>query len=184
MIKNLISANGVFADSVVPPAPYLIKQISGPRIHGGKKSLKIAFLGLAQPIKPGAGLVDATVKDMYTIARQYGPKLRKECDLLVIVAHAELANAVRLASENPEADMVIAGDSGGLYKPRRIGQTLVLSAAPGNTQQGDLRVYLSADGKMSYKFRSTDLDELTPGDSAAMAFTEEARTELSKMRTQ
>lgn len=181
MIKNLISANGVFAEQVARPAPYLIKEVQGPRIQNGRKSLKIAFLGLAEPIKPGSDIVDATVKDLFASARQYVPKLRKECDLLIILAHAELATAERLASENPEADIVIAGNAGGLYKPRRIGKTIVLSAAPGNTQQGDLRVYLSADGKMSYKFRATDLDALVPADPAAMAFTEETRAELSKV---
>jgi 2',3'-cyclic-nucleotide 2'-phosphodiesterase (5'-nucleotidase family) len=182
MIKNLISANGVFGENATPPAPYVIKEVQGPRIQGGKKSLKIAFLGLAEPIKPGAGLVDAGVKDLYATARQYVPKLRKECDLLVILAHGELATAVRLANENPEADIVIAGDSGGLYKPRQIGKTVVVSAAPGNTQQGDLRIYLSADGKISYKFRATDLDALVPIDAAAQAFTEETRVELSKVK--
>jgi 2',3'-cyclic-nucleotide 2'-phosphodiesterase (5'-nucleotidase family) len=182
MIKNLISANGVFAENVTPPAPYLIKEVQGPRIFGGKKSLKVGFLGLAEPIKPGSGLVDASVKDMFAAARQYVPKLRKECDLLIIVAHAELATAVRIATENPDADLVIAGDSGGLYKPRQIGKTVVVSAAPGNTQQSDLRIYLSGEGKINYKFRSTDLDALAPTDAAAQAFTEETRAELSKIK--
>ncbi len=182
MLKNLISANGVFADSLTPPAPYLIKEVQGPRIQGGKKSLKIGFLGLAEPTKPGAEVVDATVKDIFATARQQVAKLRKECDLLVIVAQAELATATRLAAENPEADIVIAGDSGGLYKPRRIGKTIVVSAAPGNTQQGDLRIYLSADGKMSYKFRATDLDDVIPADPGALAFTEETRSELTKVK--
>jgi 2',3'-cyclic-nucleotide 2'-phosphodiesterase (5'-nucleotidase family) len=182
MIKNLISANGNFASGVKAPEPYLIKEVQGPRIQGGKKSLKIGFLGLAEPTNPGSDMVDSTVKNIYTTARQYVPKLRKECDLLVIVAQAELATATRLATENPEADIVIAGDSGGIYKPRRIAKTLVVSAAPGNTQQGDLRIYLSGDGKVSYKFRALDLDELIPADPGAVAFTEESRAELTKMK--
>ena len=108
-------------------------------------------------------------------------KARKECDVLVIVAHCDLASALRLASENLEADVVIAADSGGIYNPRRVGNTLVVSAAPGNVQEGDLRLYFEKDGQISYKFRSTDLDVLVPVDPAAAAFAEAARAERNSI---
>jgi 2',3'-cyclic-nucleotide 2'-phosphodiesterase (5'-nucleotidase family) len=110
------------------------------------------------------------------------PLARKECDLLVIVAHCELKTAVRLAEENPQADIVIAGDADGLYKPRQVGNTLVVFAAPGNIQQGDLRVYQSKDGRMSFKFMSMDLDATVPADPKAAAFTEAMRLERERSR--
>ncbi|MEW6129387.1 MAG: hypothetical protein AB1757_20270 [Acidobacteriota bacterium] len=182
MLKNLVSANGVFADNVAPPAPYLIKEVRGARIKGAKKSLRIGFLGLAEPLRVGSGMMDATVKSMFETARRYLPQLRKSCDVLVILAHAEMAAAMQLANENPQADIVIAGNAEGLFKPRQVGKTIVLSAAPGNMQQGDLRLYLSADGKISYKYRSTDLDSLVPSDPTALAFTQEASAELFKLK--
>jgi len=95
----------------------------------------------------------------------------------VIVAHCDLESALKIASENLEADVVIAADSGGIYNPRRVGNTMVVSAAPGNIRQSDLRLYFDKEGQISYKFRSTDLDILVPVDPAAAAFAEAARQE-------
>ncbi|MFP5262626.1 MAG: hypothetical protein ACLGJB_12030 [Blastocatellia bacterium] len=178
-IKNLISANGIFAPDVAAPAPYVIKEVEGPRIKG-KRKLRIGFVGLAEPLRPGGGLADATVLNMYETARAFVPKARKECDVLVIVAHAEIDGAMRLARENPEADVVIAGNAEGIYKPREVGRTTVVSAAPGNIQQGDLRLYLDNAGRVTFKWRSTDLDALVPIDPAAEAFAQAARQERER----
>lgn len=183
MLKNLISANGKFASDSQAAAPYLIKEVRGPRIKGLKKSIKIGFLGLAEPLHSNSGMMDITVKNMYETARQFIPKLRKQVDVLVILAHSEFAGALRLAKENPEADVVIAGNAESVYKARDIGKTLVICAAPGNTQEGDLRLYLSPQGRISFKFLSTDLDDVVPADAAAQAFAEEARNALFRLRT-
>jgi 2',3'-cyclic-nucleotide 2'-phosphodiesterase (5'-nucleotidase family) len=181
MLKRLISANGVFESTVAASSPYLIKEVAGPRIPKRTK-LKVAFIGLAEPIKPAEG-IDATVTDMFKAARRAALKVRKLSDLVVIVAHAEYDAALRLARENPEADVVIAGNSEGVFNPRNVGNTLVVCAAPGNTQQGDLRVYIGGGSRFSFKFRSTDLDAIVPSDPAALSYTERARQELDRLRS-
>lgn len=181
MINKLISANGVFTPEVAAPPPYLIKEVSGPRIRGRQKSLRVGFIGLAEPIRPAEGR-DGLVKDIFETAASVVPLARKECDLLVIVAHCGLKTAVRLAEENPRADIVIAGDADGLFKPRQVGKTLVVFAAPGNIQQGDLRIYQSEDGLMSFKFMAVDLDATVPADPKAAAFTEAMRLERERSR--
>ena len=182
MLKNLISANGVFEPAVAPPPAFVVKEVTGPRIKGRKKKLRIGFVGLAEPIKPGGGMFDATVTNIYEACRKAVVEARKHSDLLVIVAHCEFEPALRLVRENPEADLVIAGDAETVYNVRQIGKTTVVCAAPGNTQEGDLRVYLSPNGSFSFKFRSTDLDALVPADPAAAAYTEAARQEFNKLR--
>jgi len=181
MIKNLLSANGVFGADAEPPQPYLIKELGGPRIFGGKKKIKIGFVGVAAPINPGAGVLDGTVSNIYQTATRFVLKARKECDVLVLVAHCDIESAVRLASENLEVDVVISADSGGIYNPRRIGNTLVVSTAPGNTQESDLRLYIDKDGQITYKFRANDLDSLVPVDPAAAAFADAARAERDRI---
>lgn len=181
MIKNLISANAVFGTDAEPPLPYTVKEVAGPRIYGGKKSIKIGFIGLAAPTNPGAGVIDATVSNMFQTVTRVVLKARKECDVLVLVAHCDLDSAVRLASENLEVDVVISADSGGIYNPRRIGNTLVVSAAPGNTQESDLRLYIDKQGQITYKFRANDLDTLVPVDPAAAAFADAARAERERI---
>jgi 2',3'-cyclic-nucleotide 2'-phosphodiesterase (5'-nucleotidase family) len=183
MIQNLISANGKFASDTVAAQPFLIKEVKGPRIKGVKKSIKIGFLGLAEPMHSNSGMIDITVKNMFEVAHQIIPKLRKQCDVLVILAHSEIAGALKLAKENPEVDVIIAGNAETVYKPREVGKTLVVCAAPGNTQEGDLRLYLSPQGRISFKFLSTDLDALVPTDMAAQTFADEARNALFRLRT-
>jgi 2',3'-cyclic-nucleotide 2'-phosphodiesterase (5'-nucleotidase family) len=182
MIKNLISANGVFGPDATAPAAYLIREVGGPRIYDGKKKLKIGFVGLAEPTHPGEGMKDSTVTNMFESATPVILKARKECDVLVIVAHCELEAALKLAAENLEADVVITTDSGGVYNPRRVGNTMVVTAAPGNIQEGDLRFYFDKDGHVSFKFRATDLDALVPSDPAAAAFVTTARSERERIR--
>jgi 2',3'-cyclic-nucleotide 2'-phosphodiesterase (5'-nucleotidase family) len=179
LIKNMISANGVFGTEVAQPAPYIIKEVRGPRIKNKSKKLRVGFLGLAEPIKPAEGR-DGTVTDLFEAARRVVPQLRKQCDILVIVAHSEHKAALRLATENPEADIVIAGNAEAIYKPRQVGNTMVICAASGNTQQGDLRVYIDEQGHKSYKFLSLNLDSTVPADPAAAAYVDSARLEREK----
>jgi 2',3'-cyclic-nucleotide 2'-phosphodiesterase (5'-nucleotidase family) len=176
MIKNIISANGVFGPEAVVPPPYLIKEVSGPRINRGV--LRIGFIGLAGPIKVAEG-IDATVRDVFKSARRLVPAVRSKCDVLVLLVHAEYETGLRLARENPQADVVIVGNPENVFEPRRVGKTLVVCAAPGNTQEGDLRLYISADGKISFKFRSVNLDSAIPADPEAAAFVDQVRRALS-----
>ena len=70
MLKNLISANGVFEPEVAAPSAFVIKEVAGPRIKGRKRSLRVGFVGLAEPIKPSGGMFDGTVKNMFEVGRQ------------------------------------------------------------------------------------------------------------------
>lgn len=176
MIKNIISANGVFGPEAVAPPAYSIKEVRGPRIKKG--ALRVGFIGLAGPIKVAEG-IDATVRDVFASARQLVPTVRKKCDLLVLLVHAEYEVGLRLARENPQVDVVIVGNPENVFEPRWVGKTLVVCAAPGNTQEGDLRVYVSPDGRMSFKFRSVNLDSAIPADPDAAAFVERMRRALS-----
>lgn len=183
MTGNLIAANAIFKEDVAAPAPYLIKEVTGARFKGAKKRLRIGFLGLAEPTRPGAGTRDALVQNMAETARRYVPELRKKCDVLVIVAHAERDAALKLAGENPEADLLIAGNAEGIFNPRQVGNTLVVFAAPGNLQEGVARLYLAPDGKVTFKAQAFDLDEAVPSDPEALKFADEARQALFKFRT-
>ena len=182
MLKSLISANANYDDNIATPPPFVIKEVSGPRIKGKSGKLRIGFVGLAEPFRTRDGVADATVKNMYETARSVVPVARKQCDLLVIVAHAEMAGSMKLAAENPEADVVIAGNAEGLFNTRQVGNTLVVPASPGNIRQGDLRVYLDKNGRASFKYVFTDLDASVPSDSEATAFVQAARLERERAR--
>lgn len=183
VIKNIISANARLGSNMAMPAPYLIKEISGPRIKRKNNRLRIGFVGLAEGSKSGAGNADGLVGDVFEAARAVVPRLRSESDVLVVIAHVRMKTAERLAAENPQADIVIAADAGGIFKPRQIGGTLVVSIMPGDSQYGDIRVYLDREGRATFKFRAVDLDDKIPSDAAATAFANEARVERERSKT-
>jgi 2',3'-cyclic-nucleotide 2'-phosphodiesterase (5'-nucleotidase family) len=182
MLKNLISANGVFDSDVAAPPSFIIREVSGPRVKSSRRRLRIGFVGVAAPNRPSGGVYDGTVTDMFTAARKAVLAARKRSDLLVIVAHSEMEQSERLARENPEADVVIAGNAEAMYKPKYVGKTLLVCAAPGNTQEGDLRIYQQPGGKFTFTFRSLDLDAGVPSNAEALAYTNEARKELDRLR--
>jgi 2',3'-cyclic-nucleotide 2'-phosphodiesterase (5'-nucleotidase family) len=181
-IKYLISANVKFGPEVSAPPPYLIKEVSGPRIAGGGRKLKVGFLGVFEPKKSGDESPADATKGMFAAARKFVPELRGQCDLLVIVAHTDLKHAVRLAEENPETDVVIASNPPNVLPPRQIGKTFVVCAAPSNTQLGDLRLYLDKQRRFSFKFLSTDLDSTVPSDPTALAYVNSVREELNRIQ--
>lgn len=180
ILKNVITANGLFSGRAAAPPGMLIKEISGARIK--QKKLRAGFVGLAEPMQVSEGR-DATVSDMFEAARRTVLTARKQADLVVIVAHCEVETAVRLARENPEVDIVIAGNAETVFKPRTVGNTFIVCAAPGNTQEGDLRIYIGPGGKYRFTFRSTDLDNQVPADPAAIEYTKAVREELLKNGT-
>ncbi|HJQ23851.1 MAG TPA: hypothetical protein VKA60_08025 [Blastocatellia bacterium] len=181
LLKSIISANSNYDDNVAAPAPFIIKEVSSPRLKS-KRKLRIGFIGLTEPVRASDGVADATVKDMYETARRIVPVARKQCDVLVIVAYTEMAGAKRLASENPEADLVIAGNAEGLFNSHQIGHTLVVPTTPGNIQACDIRAYVDKDGHVSFKYVASDLDAVVPSDPEATAFVQAARMERERAR--
>ena len=179
LLKNIISANGVFEPGTTPPPAFLVKEVTGPRIktHGGR--LRIAFVGVAEPVHVSEGL-DGMVTDMFKAARQVVPEAKKNADIVVLVSHAEWKAATRLAQENPEADVVIAGNAEGFFDPEKVGNVLLVVAAPGNVKLGVLGIYLDSKGRASFKYRMTELDEIIPADPDALKFANAAQAERQR----
>ena len=178
-IKNIVSANTVLDLTPLRPAPYILKELRGPRIKG---KLRIAFVGLTEPQRMSEGS-DSRVSDPLLAAHRVVPEARSKCDVLVIIAHVEHETAVKLAEQNPSADLIIAGNCAGLFQPRTSGKTLVVCAAPGNTYEGDVRGYVSKSGEISFKVRSTELNASVPSDPEAVAYVENARQELFRIKS-
>jgi 2',3'-cyclic-nucleotide 2'-phosphodiesterase (5'-nucleotidase family) len=181
LLRAIVSANGVFGPQAAPPPPFIVKEITGPRIKGRRGVYRVAFVGLAEPIRVAEG-IDGSVTDLFDAARRVVPLARKKADLVVILAHCEWSPATRLAKENPEADIVVAGNAEGLFDPIKVGNALVIPAAPGNVKQGDLRIYLEKTGHPTFKYKMTDLDAVVPSDADAVAFTTNARADRQRIK--
>jgi 2',3'-cyclic-nucleotide 2'-phosphodiesterase (5'-nucleotidase family) len=178
VVQRITSANAILDPDSRRPPEYLIREVRGPRIRG---RIRVGFAGFAESARVSEG-IDSRTSDIFAAARRVIPVLRTKCDLLIVVAHAEHETALRLAAENPEANVVIAGNAAGLFRPRTVGQTLVVVSAPGNTHQGDLRVYISKGGDYTFKSRLVELNATVPADPEASEYVEKARIELSNLR--
>lgn len=122
---TFISSNVKFID--VPDIainPYLIKKVKTKR-----SEIKIGFLGILS--------ADLIENDLYNIkildpAESLEPlinSLRKEVDLLILLSHTEKGEALQIASNFPELDLIITGhgiDDPDVY-PKIIKDTLITS---------------------------------------------------------
>lgn len=134
--------------------PYIIKEIAG---------IKLAILGLGfiRTEHPSGWLLE--LRDPIQTAKQFIPKLRKECDLIIALTHIGLGDDKKLASEVPEIDIIVGGHSHDkLDKPLRIkrkdGKGEVVIAQAGDYMQflGRLDLYLQKDENNKYTLLKTD----------------------------
>lgn len=166
-----LAANLTVGDSGKPVEgvrPYVIRNY-------GK--VKVGLLGLTAPrAKDYPQTKGWTISDPIEAARQWVPKVRQECDVLIAMTHIGYALDQELAAKVPGIDAIVGGDSHTLLeKPTWV-------AAPDGrkvpiVQAGELGVWL---GRLDLSFvkeerawrlakaegRVVKLDKAVPGDTA------------------
>lgn len=92
------------------------------------------------------------MRDPLDTARTFGPPLRKEVDLLVVLSHLGLRTDVHLAGQVPGIDLNVGGHSHHrLFEPIVVGNTAVVQAGPQGTYLGVVDV--EEDPAGSRRFR-------------------------------
>lgn len=139
-----LAANLTQGDTGVPVEgirPFVVRTVGG---------VKIGLLGLTAPrSKDYAQTKGWTVSDPIETAREWIPKVRKECDVLIAMTHIGYELDQELAAKVPGIDAIVGGDSHTwLEKP-----TWVKSPDGRNVpivQAGEMGVWL---GKLDLSFR-------------------------------
>jgi len=112
------------------------------------------------------------VSDYYEIANKLVPSLRKDVDLLIVLARLEHRDAVRLAQEVPGIDIILATFGGERsIEPLKFNNTLVLFNGGEGKFLGELRLFIDKNKKISsfkndYRFLTKDV----PDDPDILAF--------------
>lgn len=162
LLGRLVSANIVAEPmQAITPKPFRLVELTDR--HGTR--VRIAFVGVTDveggPI-PGFRLaepMDATKRAV--------PEARNAADLVVVLAHMKVDEAVRLSRDVPGIDLLIAGAGELFVPPIRSGRTLIVFTPFETRMLGEVRFHRGSDGALVPKERFIALDEAIPDDPAA-----------------
>jgi 2',3'-cyclic-nucleotide 2'-phosphodiesterase (5'-nucleotidase family) len=185
-IKKLISANIKPMDpGVQAPPPYVIVETTLKRGQPGKK-YKIGIIGLTQgkPVSPTVDEYDVAgfhIDDPFIAAKRILPDLKKQVDFVVALAYMPQDKAQLLATQNSEIDAVIgARQMSNTGEVQHFNRATLTYAYSQTKYLGELRVYLSNDGKIENQTnRYVALDDSVPDDPAAAEVVASAHTEFT-----
>jgi cytochrome c554/c'-like protein len=145
---RFISANLISTKTGEPLLkPYVVKQIA---LKGSNQKYRVGFLGLSSResfLKTDAA--GYTWADPQASAKKWLPELRKECDFLIVLACLPAREAVQLAVDNTNIDIIMSGfkhQMSGL--PARINQSTILYAEDEGKTLGELRFSVARGQKV------------------------------------
>lgn len=120
-----------------------------------KDGVRFGFIGVMSPstkqIGAGSSSVDAltyTLADPAEAVKPLLPEVRKQCDVVVLLAHMDQVEAQHLAEAVPGFDLIVLGHDAGnrpLGEPIVVGQTRILRATSQGQNLGQLDVKLDKD---------------------------------------
>jgi hypothetical protein len=136
---RFISANLISTKTGEPLLkPYVVRQIA---LRGNNQKYRVGFLGLSSResfLKTEAA--GYSWADPQASAKKWLPALRKECDFLIVLACLPAREAVQLAVDNENIDLIMSGfkhQMSGL--PVRINKSSILYAEDEGKLLGELR---------------------------------------------
>lgn len=159
-LERLVLANVAVGPRSLSPKPFKVVEVAA---RAGKP-VRIAFVGLAS-VKDVP--LEARLTDPVESAKRVIPEAKKRSDLVVVLAHMKLDEAMRLAREAQGIDLLIAGAGELFVPPTRVGQTPVVFSTLETRMLGEVRFYRDSGGSFFAKERYISLDDAIPDDPAA-----------------
>ena len=141
------------------------KRLFAPSVTLEKDGVRVVFVGVTDPTtttrqSPAqvAGLDSTRMSGLREFVQDL--KWKEKPDLMVLVDHTGLAPSVQLAHDIPEFDIVLSGHTHErVYKPIRVGKTIVVEPGSMGSFIGRLDVTLN-DGIISeYNYKLVGVDE-------------------------
>jgi hypothetical protein len=139
LVANLYDAVG---DTLFFPPSTVVTFPSGLTV--GIIGVMGSDLRLPQQVEPGSVRIEEPLR---TVRREVD-RLKDGVDLIVVVAHAHLGTARRIATEIPEVDVVVHGHEGKpMRKVQRVGEGFVLENAEKGLYMGVAFAVLDRDNR-------------------------------------
>ena len=157
--------------------PYVMASVPDRKSSTGRQ-IRIAFVGVSDDQnEPPAGY---KVQDPVETLKKIVPQVKRESDLIVVLAHASSETVSRIAQEAPGIDAVIAGNGKEFTMPVTLGRVPVVFTPYETRMLGELRFYRNAEGAFTAKNRFIALDSVVPEDQPALDFVAESRQAVKK----
>lgn len=100
LCANATDSKGAFLEGVLP---YVVREING---------VRVGFLGLTPPrVASYPQAVGWTISDPIAVAKEWIPKARKHCDILIALTHIGVDLDKQLAAQTTGLDAIVGGDS-------------------------------------------------------------------------
>ncbi len=176
---NLLSAKS--GDLLLKP--HTVRMFSLPETE---KKFRVGFIGLSARDSylrtEAAGYVWA---DPIASAKKWLPELKQQCDFLIALACMPAKDAVQLAVETSEIDMILAGfKHQGAGLPAKINKSTLIYAEDEGRILGELRFVLDRIGKLDVKPLHHALTRNVKDDPEMAAFIGRAKAEISSVQRQ
>jgi hypothetical protein len=172
--------------------PFLATQRPLSDIHGGlltektlalKNGAEVMVLGAMDPRLARSDAVGG--KELEAVAEAVQRRAGKGRDgrILVLMLHAGLQEAFRIAKLAPSLDVILlSGEAQALGSPMKAGKTLICSPGMGGTHVGDLTLQLNRKGQIrSFRHFLIPLDADVPEDVEMKKFLEPAIIDPNSM---
>lgn len=183
VLKAYLSANATPAANEkthIALPRFIVKEVASPRLPKGGK-LRIGITGVCeQAPSEGTGYV---WRDPATALKEVLPELKKQADVVVVLAYLPLDQAKTLASELEGVDVMIVGHTQpSLLTLETVGETALVVNNYETKALGELRAYVTGDGKRTYGSRFILLDATIPSEPNALKIVKDAKAAVEEAR--
>jgi 2',3'-cyclic-nucleotide 2'-phosphodiesterase (5'-nucleotidase family) len=185
----LISSNLTWKEGqryVVKPS--LIRRVGGSQFLGfNYGGVKVGMLGLAMGGKndPMQRLVPREMQIIEPLAALSSSieKLRKNCDIVMVLSELSLDDAKKMAAEVPGIDLFLFGSGAKSKHIEEFNGTIFTRPAKNGEELGDLELRLDENKKVvSHEVEWTLLDEKVPDTPEMAQLIEQYKTEQKELR--
>jgi hypothetical protein len=179
--ESMLSAN-IQAGSTASKAPpaFVIREL---QIRGGR-TIRIGFIGLTEMTPeppPGYQIVDPA-----DAARRSVEAVRSRADLVVALVRATKDEAIRIARQAGQIDLMIVAAANSLVDavtmPVSVGKTALVFTSYETRSLGEVRFYPSEANRFTTRLRYIPLDDIVLDDAAALDFGNRARAAEDEAR--
>lgn len=167
ILKRLVSANiQITAPELIPPQAYVVRNFAGRSRASRARGFRVAFVGITEPApSPPEGFKFADPVDS---AKRTVAEARRVSDFVIVLARVKTSEAIRIAREVPDIDVLIAGTGDMFTPPLTPGKTLIAFTPYETRGLGELRVYRNGPAGFSARLRYIPIDGAVPDDPAAL----------------
>jgi 2',3'-cyclic-nucleotide 2'-phosphodiesterase (5'-nucleotidase family) len=108
--------------------------------------------------------------DPFDVAAKLVPEVRKQVDMVIVLAHLGSADAFQLPKAVPGIDVVIFGHYPGVVAPTQVEGALTVRSGQRGQYLGDTRIVVNPENKVvSYSGQAVELDVKKISENAAVA---------------